>query len=117
MIIDALRLDFVTSDNMPFAYKHSCKQVNLKVDLPTVTLPRLKSIVTGTVSDFIDIVYNLGSQSETPDDSILHSLREFRKTVVFAGDQTWNRLYPEKMFKRSRPNIDSLFVNDFHEVN
>lgn len=116
MVVDALRSDFVTPDNMPFVYNHTCQHVNLKADLPTVTLPRLKSMVTGAMSDYIDIVHNLGSNSEMGDDSILHSVRNMDKTAIFAGDQTWAGLFPPELITRSHPNIDSLFVNDFYEV-
>uniref|UniRef100_A0A1A9ZNE3 GPI ethanolamine phosphate transferase 2 C-terminal domain-containing protein n=1 Tax=Glossina pallidipes TaxID=7398 RepID=A0A1A9ZNE3_GLOPL len=111
LVIDALRFDFATASKMPYAYDHSCKFLSLKVDIPTVTMPRLKSIVTGAVSNFIDIVLNLGHTTALKD-SLLHRLRAKEKTAVFAGDRTWIELFPRE-FSRYYENIDSFFVYDF----
>lgn len=99
---------------MPFTYSNACDHLNIKVDIPTVTMPRLKSITTGTISNFIDIVLNLGHISKL-DDSILHRLAEKNKKSVFAGDRTWIQLFPSE-FLRTVVNNDSFFVNDFYEV-
>lgn len=78
-------------------------------------MPRLKSIVTGAVSNFIDIVLNLGHTTALKD-SLLHRLRAKEKTAVFAGDRTWIELFPRE-FSRYYENIDSFFVYDFFLVN
>lgn len=114
MIIDAWRSDYPNATNMPFAFNNACDNLNIKVDIPTVTMPRLKSITTGTISNFIDIVLNLGHTSKL-DDSILHRLAEKNKKSIFAGDRIWFQLFPNE-FLRSFPNTDSFFVNDFYEV-
>lgn len=113
LIIDALRTDYPNSTNMPFAYEEACDHLQIKVNTPTVTMPRLKSMTTGTISNFIDIVLNLGHTSKL-DDSLLHRLVASGKTSVFAGDHTWNLLFPNE-FLRKRVNTDSFFVNDFYE--
>ncbi|XP_036330993.1 GPI ethanolamine phosphate transferase 2 isoform X2 [Rhagoletis pomonella] len=113
MLVDALRSDFPTPMSMPFSYKNSCSRLKLRVNIPTVTMPRLKSLTTGTVSNFIDIILNIG-HVEQLSDSLLHRLKERNETTVFAGDRTWISLFP-KQFKRSTANLDSFFVNDFFE--
>ncbi|XP_023308547.2 GPI ethanolamine phosphate transferase 2 isoform X1 [Lucilia cuprina] len=113
MIIDAWRSDYPNMTNMPFSFQNACNHLQIKVDIPTVTMPRLKSITTGTISNFIDIVLNLGHTSEL-DDSILHRLTEKNKKSVFAGDRTWIQLFPNE-FLRKAVNEDSFFVNDFYE--
>ncbi|XP_073812844.1 phosphatidylinositol glycan anchor biosynthesis class G [Musca autumnalis] len=113
MLIDAWRWDFANSTNMPYSYGNACNHVNIKVNVPTVTMPRLKSITTGTVSNFIDIVLNLG-HTEKLADSLLHRVRDKGKQIVFSGDRTWVQLFPD-LFLRQKPNMDSFFVNDFYE--
>ncbi|XP_053962637.1 GPI ethanolamine phosphate transferase 2 isoform X1 [Anastrepha ludens] len=113
MLVDALRSDFPTSRDMPFSYKNSCSRLKVRVNIPTVTMPRLKSLMTGTVSNFIDIILNIG-HVEQLSDSLLHRLQQRNETAVFAGDRTWISLFP-KQFKRFTANVDSFFVNDFYE--
>ena len=115
MIIDAWRIDYPNATNMAFVSERSCNQLQIKVDIPTVTMPRLKSMTTGTISNFIDIVLNLGHTSKL-EDSILQRLNEQNKKSVFAGDRTWSQLFPD-VFLRKNVNTDSFFVNDFYEVN
>lgn len=114
MIIDAWRTDYPNATNMPFTNEHSCNHLQIKVDIPTVTMPRLKSMTTGTISNFIDIVLNLGHTAKL-EDSLLHRLVTKEKSSVFAGDPTWIQLFPNE-FLRQQANTDSFFVNDFYEV-
>ncbi|CAD7013641.1 GPI ethanolamine phosphate transferase 2 isoform X2 [Ceratitis capitata] len=113
MVVDALRVDFPTQNRMPFSYNNSCSRLELRVNIPTVTMPRLKSLTTGTISNFIDIVLNIG-HVEQLSDSLLHRLHRRNENMVFAGDRTWISLFP-KQFKRFTANTDSFFVNDFYE--
>ncbi|KAF6201932.1 hypothetical protein GE061_004328 [Apolygus lucorum] len=118
MVIDALRLDFITdSDRMPFLKEllkdgRSC-MVSAKAEVPTVTLPRVKAIVTGTVPGFLDVIFNFGSRI-MKDDNFIHQASQHGYNLVFYGDDTWLRLFP-KAFKRSE-GTSSFFVNDFHQV-
>lgn len=70
-------------------------------------------MTTGTVPNFIDVVLNLGS-SELLMDSLLHQVYDNGGKMVFCGDNTWVKMFPE-MFVRKLENQDSLFVNDFYE--
>lgn len=127
MVIDAMRTDFVAnSDNASMKYTN--KQLadgaaclfNLQVESPTVTMPRIKAMITGTVPNFIDVVLNLGG-TELKADSVLYQVQQQKKKnkrpekIVFAGDNTWVKMFPD-MFLRPLENVDSLFVNDFYEV-
>lgn len=72
-------------------------------------------MTTGTIPNFIDVVLNLGNR-EMKIDSFLHQVYNKGSKIVFCGDDTWVKMFPE-MFARKLENQDSLFVNDFYEVN
>lgn len=116
VIIDALRLDFLTSDLMPLTSKlveaNGCIN-KVKVETPTVTLPRIKALTAGNVPQFIDIVLNLISK-EILSDSLIHSAHTGGKKIIFYGDDTWLRLFPNH-FTRFE-GTSSFFVRDFTEV-
>lgn len=116
VVIDALRLDFVTPELTPFLYETALKSgcnFTVRVHSPTVTLPRIKSLTTGRVPQFIDVILNLGT-TESVGDSFLHQAVEKGKRLIFYGDDTWLTIYPN-IFERSE-GVTSFFVNDFTEV-
>lgn len=116
MIIDALRWDFVAeSDSMSYLgnlirRNESCL-IKLRVHAPTVTMPRIKAMTSGTVPNFIDLVLNFGA-SEMNVDNLISQMTTQGK-IVFYGDNTWTKLFPNT-FTRQGENVDSLFVNDFY---
>ncbi|CAH1116457.1 unnamed protein product [Phaedon cochleariae] len=116
IVIDALRLDFVNTNDMPLTSKlvqqNGCF-CKVKVEAPTVTLPRIKSLTAGNVPQFIDLVLNLAS-TEILKDSIIHSAQQSGKKVVFYGDDTWLKLFPDKFYRYE--GTTSFFVKDFTEV-
>lgn len=74
MIIDALRYDFVKQ--MPFTWKlvngnntDACL-VKLKVHPPTVTMPKIKTIISGTVPSFFDVILNLNNGQAMTSDNL-----------------------------------------------
>lgn len=71
-------------------------------------------MTTGTIPNFIDVVLNLGS-SRLNVDSLLHQTLDNGEKIVFAGDNTWMKMFPNS-FERTFENRDSLYVNDFYEV-
>lgn len=116
VVIDALRLDFFTPRLTPFLYHTALESgcnFTVHVESPTVTLPRIKSLTTGRVPQFIDVLLNLGA-TQAVSDSFLHRAVIKGKRVVFYGDNTWLRVYP-KIFLRSE-GVHSFFVNDYTEV-
>lgn len=118
MIIDAFKYDFVSVENMRYVSEQLKNEnaclLRMKVDIPTVTMPRIKSMMTGTVSNFMDIVLNLGN-TEVLTDSVLHQMYDRGDHLVFYGDNTWTKLFPD-MFYRKQENYDSFYVHDFHSV-
>nr|CAD7430886.1 unnamed protein product [Timema monikensis] len=121
MIIDALRWDFIGGskglDNMPYTSSlvmndRACL-LKGRVDPPTVTMPRIKALTTGTVPNFIDVVLNLASP-KISEDSFLRQAVEYGNKIVFYGDDTWLKLFPDS-FIRSE-GTTSFFVSDFTEV-
>lgn len=83
------------------------------VESPTVTLPRIKALTTGSVPQYVDMVRNLAA-SEVLQDSWLHSAKNQGLKTVFYGDNTWEKLFPG-LFARSE-GTTSFFVWDFNEV-
>jgi ethanolaminephosphotransferase len=66
------------------------------VSPPTVTLPRLKAITTGSIPGFADVMGNLDQSdalSLRSQDSWLGRLHERGGKLVFYGDDTWLRLF------------------------
>ncbi|KAF5301139.1 hypothetical protein FQR65_LT08969 [Abscondita terminalis] len=116
IVIDALRMDFVTNENLPFVTstfpKNGC-MLEVHVQSPTVTLPRIKALTTGQVPQFLDIVLNLAS-TEVLKDSVLHSAKQAGKRIIFYGDDTWIKLFPN-IFDR-KEGVSSFFVDDYTEV-
>lgn len=83
---------------LPFsAYAHA----------PTVTLPRIKALVTGGIPSFIDYVANIDS-AELREDNLILQFRRAGKEIVFFGDDTWLKLFPDS-FTRS-DGTTSFFV-------
>lgn len=116
VVIDALRLDFISAQLTPFVwqtYRNKGCFNTLKVESPTVTLPRIKALTTGSVPQFIDVIFNLANPAKV-DDSFVHRAQANGKKIVFYGDDIWLRLFP-KEFERSE-GTTSFFVNDFTEV-
>lgn len=144
MVIDAMRWDFISGPNsadyMPMTHdllkrKNGCLY-KTKVNPPTVTLPRIKVMeinydfkivrididvtlclqakTTGSVPNFIDVVLNLGA-TEILGDSILRQTKYQGHKLIFYGDDTWLKLFPD-IFDRYE-GTSSFYVNDYTEVN
>lgn len=121
VVIDALRADFILNkqlEYMPYLTQlhrdnQACSYL-ARAHTPTVTLPRIKALVTGTVPGFTDVIYNLGG-NEIEEDSIIHQLEAHGHKMVFYGDDTWLKLFPGKFLPRS-DGTTSFFVNDYTEV-
>jgi ethanolamine phosphate transferase 2 subunit G len=81
---------------------------------PTVTLPRIKAIMTGSVPSFSDIILNIAeSDSESTlihQDSLLAQFKtNLKGELIMYGDDTWLRLFPG-MFSRA-DGTTSFFVS------
>lgn len=101
IIIDALRWDFVDHSLMPLTAglmrEKGCLS-KIIAESPTVTLPRIKALTTGNIPQYIDVLRNLAS-SEILNDSWLHSAVKKRLKIVFYGDNTWEKLFPDFFYR------------------
>nr|CAB3264862.1 GPI ethanolamine phosphate transferase 2-like [Phallusia mammillata] len=122
LVIDAMRIDFIQSPtynkHMPFL--NSLLEQNVgqiytsKAKAPTVTMPRIKAMTTGSIPGYIDVILNMDQSLELKEDNIVQGLESEGKKIVFFGDDTWMRLFP-KSFVRT-DGTTSFFVTDYTEV-
>ncbi|KAG0211693.1 major facilitator super transporter protein [Mortierella sp. GBA30] len=141
MLVDALRSDFLYGDDSDFAFMQSLIENNKAIPFtalasaPTVTLPRLKALTTGTVPGFLDAILNIAESDQSStlanqdnwiaqlarstsqrrnakvsDDGVVFEKRK----IGFFGDDTWIKLFPE-LFYRSE-GTSSFFAMDTIEV-
>ncbi|KEF61116.1 uncharacterized protein A1O9_02681 [Exophiala aquamarina CBS 119918] len=124
MVVDALRSDFVYGNSTGFKFTQSLIRNGAAIPFtgyaspPTITMPRVKAITTGSVPSFVDLVLNF-AESDTSStlkdqDSWLAQLKAKGGKLVMYGDDTWLRLFPG-FFERS-DGTTSFFVSDFTEV-
>ncbi|KAL4950566.1 alkaline-phosphatase-like protein [Aspergillus filifer] len=124
MVVDALRSDFVYSSNSGFKFTQSLIRSGAAIPFtayagsPTVTMPRLKAITTGSVPSFLDVILNI-AESDTSStlayqDTWLAQIRARGGQLVMYGDDTWLKLFPGT-FGRAE-GTTSFFVSDFTEV-
>lgn len=83
---------------------------------PTVTMPRLKAMTTGSVPSFLDVILNI-AESDTSStlafqDTWLAQLKARGDQLVMYGDDTWLKLFPG-MFGRA-DGTTSFFVSVSH---
>ncbi|XP_068232796.1 GPI ethanolamine phosphate transferase 2 [Palaemon carinicauda] len=120
VIIDALRTDHLVltpQPLMPHMYdllkNGKAYGFVLHTATPTVTLPRIKSLVTGSIPGFMDVITNFGA-GELVDDNLIQRWVDAGKRIHFFGDNTWLSLFP-KHFTRY-DGVTSFFVSDYTEV-
>ncbi|KAI9686314.1 MAG: major facilitator super transporter protein, partial [Bogoriella megaspora] len=104
---------------------------------PTITMPRVKALTTGSIPSFLDVILNF-AESDTSatlagQDTWLAQLKargkqskwdgalnegeraeEEENKLVFYGDDTWLKLFPG--FFSDSDGTSSFFVSDFTEV-
>lgn len=125
MVVDALRSDFVYSNASNFHFTQSLIRSGAAIPFtghaspPTITMPRVKAITTGSVPSFLDLVLNFAesdtSSTLATQDSWLAQLKANPNgKLVMYGDDTWLRLFPD-FFDRA-DGTTSFFVSDFTEV-
>ncbi|CAF1160553.1 unnamed protein product [Adineta ricciae] len=124
ILIDALRSDYIFNRNHSFYLRSIGKleeekkalSIKLRTHTPTVTLPRLKAILTGTIPSFWDVLFNYNSSSLEIDNLLFQYKKKYpEKKIVFYGDDTWLKLFPHGIFSRSY-GLQSFFVSDFKEI-
>ncbi|XP_054593926.2 GPI ethanolamine phosphate transferase 2 isoform X1 [Nothobranchius furzeri] len=121
MLVDALREDFVFGASghlyMPYTRhlvdRGSSHSFVAKARPPTVTMPRIKALTTGSIPGFIDVVMNLNSPALL-EDNLIWQANTAGKRIIFYGDDTWVRLFPKHFMEYD--GTTSFFVSDYTEV-
>uniref|UniRef100_A0A8C6B8Z5 Phosphatidylinositol glycan anchor biosynthesis class G (EMM blood group) n=1 Tax=Monodon monoceros TaxID=40151 RepID=A0A8C6B8Z5_MONMO len=80
---------------------------------PTVTMPRIKALMTGSLPGFIDVVRNLNSPTLL-EDNVITRAKAAGKRIIFYGDETWVKLFPKHFVEYD--GTTSFFVSDYTEV-
>jgi ethanolamine phosphate transferase 2 subunit G len=124
MVVDALRSDFVYGNASSFQFTQSLIRSGAAVPFtghaspPTITMPRVKAITTGSVPSFVDLILNFAESDTTStlkdQDTWLAQLRSKGGKLAMYGDDTWLRLFPG--FFHRADGTTSFFVSDFTEV-
>ncbi|KAJ1657428.1 major facilitator super transporter protein [Dispira simplex] len=126
MVVDALRYDFVYSAQfsaMAFTQQLITSRRALayiaRATPPTVTMPCLKAITTGSTPNFLDAVLNIAENDPTASlasqDNWLWQFQHRRgKRLVLYGDDTWLRLFPDTFVRHD--GTSSFYVSDIVEV-
>ncbi|XP_025933869.1 GPI ethanolamine phosphate transferase 2 isoform X11 [Apteryx rowi] len=121
VLIDALRDDFVFGSKgkqfMPYTTqvieKGTSHSFIAEAKPPTVTMPRIKALTTGSIPGFIDVIVNLNSPALL-DDNLIWQAKTAGKRIIFYGDDTWVKLFPKHFVEYD--GTTSFFVSDFTEV-
>lgn len=83
---------------------------------PTVTMPRIKALITGTIPSFLDLIHNLARDvSKFEEENIVQIAINQNKSIVFYGDDTWIQLFDRREFLRYR-ETHSFMATDYTSV-
>jgi len=86
---------------------------------PTITMPRIKAITTGSIPSFLDVILNFAesdtSSTLASQDTWLAQMKaKAGGKMIMYGDDTWLKLFPET-FDRS-DGTSSFFVSVSHYI-
>jgi len=80
---------------------------------PTITMPRVKAITTGSIPSFLDVILNFAESDTTSSlatqDTWLAQIKARGDKLVMYGDDTWLKLFPD-FFARA-DGTSSFFVS------
>lgn len=84
---------------------------------PTITMPKVKAITTGSVPSFLDVILNFAESDTTSTlahmDTWLNQLRHLPDgKIIMYGDDTWLKLFPN--FFARHDGTSSFFVSVGH---
>ncbi|KAK6949732.1 major facilitator superfamily transporter protein [Daldinia eschscholtzii] len=110
MVVDALRR--LIKDGVAIPYTAHATS-------PTITMPRIKAITTGSTPSFLDAILSFDeadtSSTLAAQDTWLAQMKAKKSgKLVMYGDDTWLKLFPG-VFDRA-DGTSSFFVSDFTEV-
>lgn len=91
----------------------SATAYHAKAAPPTVTMPRLKAMLSGAIGGFLDVAFNFNTQALL-DDNLLDQFYRIGWKLVMLGDETWIKLFP-RLFTR-QDGVSSFYVKDTVEV-
>ncbi|OEL25723.1 GPI ethanolamine phosphate transferase 2 [Dichanthelium oligosanthes] len=127
-VIDGLPAEFVLGrgrkppskemmESMPYTQSllAGCKAAgyHAKAAAPTVTMPRLKAMVSGAIGGFLDVAFNFNTQAFL-EDNLLDQLHMIGCKLVMLGDETWIKLFPTLFVRQD--GVSSFYVRDTVEV-
>lgn len=129
LVIDALRYDFTVPQNRIARYLNHFTVLSkyaqesprnsflakFVADPPTTTLQRLKGLTTGSLPTFVDAGSNFAGETIN-EDNLLSQLRTAGKRIAFAGDDTWQALFPGTFEEQLNFPFESLNVWDLDTV-
>jgi ethanolaminephosphotransferase len=80
---------------------------------PTITMPRIKAITTGSIPSFLDVILNFAesdttSTLATQDTWLAQMKAKGTGKMVMYGDDTWIKLFPESFDRMD--GTSSFFV-------
>jgi ethanolaminephosphotransferase len=86
---------------------------------PTITMPRIKAITTGSIPSFLDVILNFAesdtsSTLATQDTWLAQMKAKGEGKLVMYGDDTWLKLFPG-IFDRA-DGTSSFFVSVSQDV-
>ncbi|VVB10657.1 unnamed protein product [Arabis nemorensis] len=128
MVIDGLPAEFVLGkdgqpprkvwkESMPYTQSLLANGVAIgyhaKAAPPTVTMPRLKAMVSGAIGGFLDVAFNFNTQALL-DDNLLGQFFRIGWKMVMLGDETWLNLFPGLFMRHD--GVSSFFVKDTVQV-
>ncbi|PRP89326.1 transferase [Planoprotostelium fungivorum] len=119
MVVDAFRAEFLFREN-----SHMMKTNQLlnggsghgfiaSAAAPTVTLPRIKALTSGSIPNFLDFLMNFKSEALEGDNWVTQ-LKQAGKKIEFYGDDTWLKLFPDHFIRHD--GTTSFYVSDTVEV-
>ncbi|KAK6529640.1 major facilitator superfamily transporter protein [Arthrobotrys megalospora] len=124
MLVDALRSDFVFGEHSGFEYTQSLIRSGVAIPFtahatsPTITMPKIKALTTGSIPGFLDLILNFAESDTTStlatQDNWLAQIKQSGRKLIMFGDDTWLKLFPG-IFERTDGTV-SFFVSDFTEV-
>lgn len=81
---------------------------------PTITMPRVKAITTGSIPSFLDVILNFAESDTTSNlasqDTWLAQLKDKQGgKLVMYGDDTWLKLFPDTFLRVD--GTSSFFVS------
>ncbi|OMJ19498.1 GPI ethanolamine phosphate transferase 2 [Smittium culicis] len=131
MVVDALRkyhkklsyISFLTLESHSTLAPNLLQTIGFTANakIPTVTLPRIKAMMTGTIPGYIDAVTNLlesekssGTSDDQQDSIIWQLVNASKKNIHMYGDDTWLRLFPNSFTEYE--GTTSFYVSDTVQV-